>query len=195
MKKIYIDCETTGTDPKRHGLIQLAGIIEVPNKPPVEFNYSIKPFPNDIIDMAALKVNGLTNYEIHEFPFCSPREIFTEFKILLKKFVDPFDKRDKFVFIAYNARFDMDFLRTWWMMNNDNYLGSWFWFPPRCIMHIAEFFLEKKRHLMPNFKLGTVAKELGINVDESKQHDAMYDVELAKQIEEKMEEMSHGTVN
>ena len=35
---------------------------------------------------------------------------------------------------------------------------------------------------MENFKLMTVAKELGINVDESKLHNAEYDIYLTEKI-------------
>lgn len=40
----------------------------------------------------------------------------------------------------------------------------------------------EKRAEMENFKQGTVAKALGINVDDSKLHDALYDIEICKQI-------------
>jgi DNA polymerase-3 subunit epsilon len=43
-------------------------------------------------------------------------------------------------------------------------------------------YLSEKRAEMENFKQGTVAKALGINVDDSKLHDALYDIEICKQI-------------
>jgi DNA polymerase-3 subunit epsilon len=39
---------------------------------------------------------------------------------------------------------------------------------------------------MENFKLKTVAQEMGIEVDESKLHDAKYDLELTYQIYQKI---------
>jgi DNA polymerase-3 subunit epsilon len=38
---------------------------------------------------------------------------------------------------------------------------------------------------MENFKLMTVARTLGIEVDESQLHDALYDVKLTKEIYER----------
>lgn len=49
-------------------------------------------------------------------------------------------------------------------------------------MVLATPYLSEKRAEMENFKQGTVAKALGINVDDSKLHDALYDIEIYKQI-------------
>jgi DNA polymerase-3 subunit epsilon len=35
---------------------------------------------------------------------------------------------------------------------------------------------------MENFKQGTVAKALGIEIDESRLHDALYDIQVCKSI-------------
>jgi DNA polymerase-3 subunit epsilon len=42
--------------------------------------------------------------------------------------------------------------------------------------------LMEVRHTMKDFKLKTVAETLGIKIDESKLHDAMYDIELTWRI-------------
>lgn len=47
-------------------------------------------------------------------------------------------------------------------------------------MLLAAYVLRERRPHMPNFKLMTVARELGIEVDESRLHDAEYDIELTK---------------
>ena len=38
------------------------------------------------------------------------------------------------------------------------------------------------RHKMPNFKLMSVAKEVGISIDESKLHDANYDILITRAV-------------
>ena len=43
------------------------------------------------------------------------------------------------------------------------------------------YFLEERAKL-PNFKLGTVAEYVGVDVDSGDLHDAFYDVELTKQL-------------
>jgi hypothetical protein len=52
---------------------------------------------------------------------------------------------------------------------------------------IASFFAERQRQKLYNFKLGTVSKSLGIEVDESKLHGGLYDVQLTRDIVEKLE--------
>jgi DNA polymerase-3 subunit epsilon len=47
---------------------------------------------------------------------------------------------------------------------------------------MASVFLKDRRKLMPNFKLSTVAKELGMEVKDESLHDAVYDIELTEKI-------------
>ena len=78
MKKLcFIDCETTGTDPKQHGLIQLAGVIVIDGEEKETFNYSIRPFLQDIIDDGALAVNKKIRQDIEAQS--EPRTIYLSF--------------------------------------------------------------------------------------------------------------------
>ena len=45
---------------------------------------------------------------------------------------------------------------------------------------LASQYLLAERPLMPNFKLSTVAAQLGVVVAEDKLHDALYDVDLTR---------------
>ena len=49
-------------------------------------------------------------------------------------------------------------------------------------MVLATPYLAAKRGQMENFKQGTVAATLGIQVDENKLHDALYDIQLCRAI-------------
>ena len=42
--------------------------------------------------------------------------------------------------------------------------------------------LQEDRDKLPNFKLATVAKHIGISVDESRLHDSEYDIELTRKL-------------
>ncbi len=178
MKLIYIDVETTGIAFPQSGLIQLAGAIEIEGEKPQTFQYRIQPFPNDIIDEEALSINGITREAMAEYP--SPRTVYNKFINLLEKYVDRYDRADKFHFIGYNAIFDSNHLRTWFEKNGDQYFGSWFYFPPIDVMGMAAVHLMSRRAGMKDFKLLTVARELGLKVDEAKAHDARYDVEVTR---------------
>lgn len=180
MKLIYIDVETTGISFPESGLVQLAGAIETPGAKPKFFQYRIRPFPGDVIDEEALEVNGITREELKTYP--TPGKVYKDFINLLTTYVDRYDRADKFHFIGYNAMFDSDHLRAWFEKNSDTYFGSWFYFPPIDVMNIAAVHLMTRRAGMKDFKLLTVAKGLGLAVDETKAHDARYDIGLTRKM-------------
>lgn len=106
---------------------------------------------------------------------------------MLAKYVDKFNKNDKFFLVGYNnASFDNQFFRAWFIQNGDKYFGSWFWSNSFDVMVLASPFLATQRSSMTNFKQGTVAKTLGIHVDDESLHDALYDIEICKAIYDKV---------
>ena len=178
MKLIYIDVETTGIAFPQSGLIQLAGAIEIGDEKPIFFQYHVQPFPDDIIEEEALSINGITREEMATFD--NPKVAYHDFTNLLGLYVDRYDRADKFHLIGYNAMFDSDHLRAWFEKNGDKYFGSWFYFPPIDVMGMAAVHLMSRRAGMKDFKLLTVARELGLKVDEAKAHDARYDIALTR---------------
>lgn len=102
---------------------------------------------------------------------------------ILSKYVNKFDKRDKMYLVGYNnAGFDNNFLRALFTQCGDKYFGSWFY--PNCmdVYVMVTPFLMGVRNDMENFKLMTVARTMGIEIDENKLHDATYDIELTRDI-------------
>jgi DNA polymerase-3 subunit epsilon len=180
VKLLFIDCETTGTNPDKHGLVQLAGSIFVDGLKVDQFNLKAAPFPADVIEDEALEVNGLTHAALSEFP--NPSVSYRSFTRLLGRHCDKFDRADKFHFIGYNADFDSDFVRRWFEKNGDKYFGSFFWWPILDVSKLAGIRLMSQRHHLANFKLMTVARYMGIEVDESQAHDAFYDISLTMEI-------------
>ena len=178
-KLCFIDTETTGTDPLKNGLIQLAGLIEIDGQEKESFNFHLQPFLNDTIEENALMVNKTTKEELKSFQ--EPEEVYSDFSKILGMYVDKYNRNDKFFFVGYNARFDADFVRSFFEKNNDKYFGSWFWFPPIDVMNLAIVRLLQQRATMVNFKLGTIAIELGLK-PEGDLHDALTDIRLTKQI-------------
>lgn len=180
MKFCFIDVETTGTDPKKHGLVQLAGKFVVDGKVVEKFNINAAPFPGDVIEAEALAVTGLTEEIIRAYP--NPRESYRAFVRMLGQHCDKFKRSDKFQFVGYYADFDAGQVRSWFEKNNDQYFGSWFWMPVLDVAKLAGVRLMEKRHHMSDFRLLTVAKFLGLEVDPEKAHDADYDIDLTIQI-------------
>ena len=81
-----------------------------------------------------------------------------------------------------NATFDNQFLRGFFLQNGDVYFGSWFWANSIDVMVLASAYLATRRPDMENFKLSTVARTLGVDVQSASLHDAMYDIELTKAV-------------
>lgn len=180
MKIIYIDLETTGLPFPESGMIQLAGAVEIDGEIKEKFDYRVRPFPSDVISDEALALNGVSREELADRT--EPGAVFYAFMNLLGKYVDRYDRSDKFHFVGYNAQFDADHLRAWFEKNGDRFFGSWFFHPPLDVMSLAALALMRQRAGMSNFKLPTVATALGFPVDVSRTHDALYDVMLTRDV-------------
>lgn len=169
----------------RHGIHQFSGILVKGERKVVErFNWRMCPAAGVEYDPAALVVGGLTEQEIKGFT--PQREVYKEFIKLLDSKVDRFNPRDKMYLAGYNNRaFDDIFLRRWFENNGNNYFGAYFWNDSLDVLVLAAQYLKgPRRARMSNFKLATVATELGIKVDQKGLHEAGYDVELTWKIYE-----------
>lgn len=179
MKILFFDLETTGVDHHTNGIHQISGLIVIDGEVKAEFNFKVQPHKGAIVSNEALKVSGITRADLYNYTPIG--EVYNQFIELLAKYVDKFNKKDKFFLAGYNnASFDTPFLRKWFEVNGDVYFGSWFWSHSLDLIVLATEHLKHDRHLMDNFQLRTVARKCGIEVDESKLHDALYDVKLTK---------------
>lgn len=205
-KIIYYDLETTGTDVKLSSIRQISGLIEIDGKVVDNFDYLVKPIPKNlpeypnrkwvddrmsidgvIYDKGAIemmKTQGLS-YEIIQ-TYEDSTKVYNDLTKKLLKYVDKYNKKDKFHLIGFNNRFfDDPFFRVFFIENGDNYFGSYFWADSIDALCLASHALMNQRTTMVDFKLMTVAKQLGIDVDETKLHEATYDLYLTKLIYEK----------
>jgi len=180
-KLFFYDLETTGTKYWRNGIHQISGLIVINGVEVEEFNFKVKPFEKAVIEDEALNVAGVTKEDILNY---EPMEVVYEKLIsILSKYINKFDKLDKFHLVGYNnSSFDNQFLRAYFVQNNDQYFGSWFWSDTIDCMVLACNKLKDDRTKLPNFQLKTVAQWLGIKVEENNLHDALYDIRITKQI-------------
>lgn len=179
--KMFFDLETTGVDLRKHGIHQISGCFEVNGEVVEEFNIHVQPNPKAKIEPDAMAICGVTAEQIMAYPPMGP--VKDDFCLMLGKYVKRYDKLDKIWLVGYNNRsFDDNFLRAWFEQNQDTYFGAWFWTDSLDVLVLASQYLIDRRKNMPNFKLMTVARELGITVDESRLHDALYDIELTRAV-------------
>lgn len=180
-KLFFYDLETTGLDYKKNAIHQLSAIIVINGEVKERINIKIRPFEGAEISQEALDVGNVTLEQIMAYP--PMEEAHTQLIRIMSKYVNRFDKTDKFFLVGYNnAHFDNDFFREMFIRCDDIYFGSWFWSNSIDTMTLATINLLDQRSKMINFKLSTVANELGIRLEESKLHDALYDVDLTMQV-------------
>ena len=181
MKLLFYDLETTGTNPGRNGIHQISGKIVIGNEVKESFDFHVRPNPKATIEDEALKVAGVTREQV--MAYTPMEQVYSEFVAMLGKYVDKFNKQDKFFLVGYNnAAFDNQFLRGFFLQNGDKYFGSWFWSNTIDVMVLASAYLMDRRAEMENFKLSTVAKFLGVSVADDSLHNAMYDIDLTKAV-------------
>jgi DNA polymerase-3 subunit epsilon len=160
---------------------QIAGIIEIDGEIVEEFDFKLAPHPKAKIEAEALKVADVTEDQVRAYP--DQKVTFIKFKEMLKKYIDPYNAKQKAHLVGFNNRFfDDSFLRMWFELNGDQFIGSWFWHDTIDALVLASQYLLKRRPNMSSFKQSGVAMELGLKVEEGKLHDAMYDVKLARGI-------------
>lgn len=181
MKLLYIDLETTGLNSTENAIIELAGILEINNKVQESFSIYMRPDSDQIIDQAALDAINIGRETIDNYP--SQLDGYKRFLTILEKYINVFNKNDKLFLIGYNIHaFDIPFLRTFFLRNKNKYFGSYFHHPSIDVMLLVSYFSMSQRENLPNFKLATIAKSLGISVDEERLHMALYDVAVTRDI-------------
>lgn len=176
-KIFYFDVETTGLNPEQNAIIQLAGIIVVNGKVMEEFEFKIAPFDTDQISQEALDVHGYSLEQIKEFTH--PSVVYLQLLKIFSKYVEKFDKSDKMTPAGYNVRFDMEFLKNFFLKNGDVYFGSWLnWkmIDPLPILHFIDF---AGAISLPDYKLVTVCSYFGIEIQA---HDALSDIRATRQL-------------
>ena len=186
MKIFWVDCETSGLDSKENGIIQLAYIIEIDG---VE-KESGELFSNCAgkrMDQSALTINGYATDGIRQFP--SSKEMYKKLVSIFSKYVDKYDREDKFTIGGYNVKFDRAFLSQLWYDNGDKYFGSWFNFGDIDPSQIVRFLQYCGWTFPAKMKLIDLAEYFNISTENA--HDALADIrmtiDIVKEIKKAME--------
>ena len=179
-KIIFIDTETGGVNPEKSALIQLSGIIRIDKKDIEKFNFYIKPFENSEVNEKALEVQGRTLEELKTDKYVEEKEVYKQFINLLDKYIDKYDRTDKFVVAGYNVRFDVDILKAFFQRHGNNFLFSYL--DSSMLDPLYSIRLLQIAEILPvleNNKLETWCKHFGI---ELKAHDSLEDIEATKKL-------------
>lgn len=184
-KIIYLDTETTGLDKDKNDIIQVAGIIEINGVQKEGFNILCQPFDYTSISPEALKIQNRTVVDLQSYN--PPQRGYEEFIKILSKYVDKFDRQDKFYLAGQNIKFDLDFLHSWAKKCGDVYLGSFFWWYTIDLLGIVaalrawKFFPQTS-----DLKLATICKALDVQLSDA--HDALNDIDATRACLKKIQE-------
>jgi DNA polymerase III subunit epsilon len=163
-RHVAFDLETTGLFvEKGHRIIEIGAVAVTGDQMGEEFQSLV--CCNAPISKAAKKVHGITSEMLEGQP--EPKEAMRAFK----------DFVSTSTLVAHNAAFDMGFLQ--WECMRANIL---FMAPHRCTLKMSR----KAFPGLPDHKLETVARHLGISVDENHRHRALDDARLTAQVWVKM---------
>lgn len=176
-KLLYFDVETTGLNPAVHDIIQLSGIIEYDGRKIDGFNFNVRPLDFEVIDPNSLKVTGKTIEELKEYPEAS--EVYFNLLKVFEAHINRYDRDDKFIPVAYNGKFDMDFLINFFMKHEDKYFGSWLSWDLIDPMAIARYFFIMNNIPIENFTLSTVCDYFKIPLVA---HDSMNDIIATREV-------------
>lgn len=174
-KALYIDVETSGLHHKYNDILQIACMVEINGEIVEEYSTNVKPFSFENINDQALKVTGITRKDIDGYP--EPSIVYHQLLDLFSKYINKFDKTDKFTPIAYNGHFDCDFLCSFFKKNDDKYYGSWInWklVDPLALLYMMDY---KRLIALPNYKLATACQHFGIPI---RAHDALEDIRATR---------------
>jgi exonuclease len=186
-KIIFIDTETGGVNAEKSALIQLSGIIEVDGTEKEKFNFYIKPFENSEVNEKALEVQGRTLEELGTEKYIDESIIYKKFLEILDKYIDKYDKNDKFIVAGYNVKFDIDILKALFERNNNKFLFSYFnssMLDPLYSVRLLQ--VAGMLPVLENNKLETWCKYFNI---ELKAHDSLQDITATKKLIEKLVEL------
>ena len=178
MKKVFwFDVETTGTDPKIHGIIEFAGLIEINGKVVDQLSIKMQTHSGAVIEQSALEVTGVTEKDIQGYmPHVRACRMIQSF---LDKHCAKFNKSDKLYPAGFNVRFDLDFLQVMFKKMDKYGLGSylnWRAIDPLPLLRMMDY---AGKIDLPDYKLSTVCAHYGIDI---KAHEALSDIQATREL-------------
>lgn len=178
LKEIFIDVETTGDNRYLHHIWSISAIVAIDGVKMETRTWRMNPnleYAN--FEMMQSKL-GVSKEDLQEFD--KPEVAILSFINFLGQYVDHENAKDKFFFIAFNSRFDFDFVIKWFSdCNKRKFFFNNFYSAHICVSVLSAFMLQKIVHLLPNFKLETLAELFGLKHDV---HDSESDIEVTYEI-------------
>lgn len=177
MKLLWLDTETTGLNKERCDIVQIAGIVVIDGEEKERFNLFSQPVNWENIEQGALETTGMTIEKLKTFPM--PQETYANFKKILDKYINKYDKDDKFYIAGHNVQFDLDFCKLLFQKQGDKYFFSYFKHQTVDLMSLATILHTANLIYTKSFKLEDIAKCLNIECNKEL-HDASVDIDITR---------------
>lgn len=188
MNILFLDTETTGLIPGKHSIVEIAAIQYKDGKRVAQFN---RKFISNtaILDMGALRVNKHNTTTLREIgKNCGEADAALAFM----DFLVSLDNKDLHV-CGHNVHFDVSHIKA---LFEKHCIEGW----DQAVSYRQLDTCDRGRMLIEagiitqemggrGAGLKTIAAALGVTVDETKLHGAMYDTELCAQVYFKMIEV------
>ena len=178
---VWIDLETTGLDPKVHGIVQIAMIFEVDGKVVDSYSSMVdcSSYDRDVgVNQVALNINNVKEEDIPTFKH--PKDVLNDIRAKMNQWYGS----QRISLGGYNvSSFDKLFLEDFYKSNGEEF---WKTFNHKPIDVFELYKVLQHMGVMPhtyNQKLVTLVKEFGIATDEEiadNAHNAIWDIEVTK---------------
>lgn len=190
MRFMWIDTETTGIDPSDSAAFQVACVLVDNGQLICERCFFLNPLSETIkYHEGAGSVHGYSEEQIKEFPpekeeVLKIAAFFAEARELFKK---DGSKTEKMIIAGYKVGFDIGHIKA--LLEQNGYqLEDYF------MSIVADVFLQVKKAevqkalpYLPDRKLGTVAKHLGVSLENA--HDALADITATREVAKRLYQM------
>lgn len=180
MRKIWVDVETTGTDPKNCAIVQLAAICEDD-----EFHSFVNPHPGAVFEAGALLVNDfLERMGRPTIPEDDPAFVSTRFLLFMNK-QQKLNNGYKLTLCGHNPQFDLDFLDAFFDRCGIKKFRETVEYKRIDTFAIAAALQDKRvLELRQKLSLSGLCQTFGVKQENA--HDALSDIRATKELYQKM---------
>ena len=187
---MWLDTETTGLETTDASAFELAFILVQNGVVICERDFYLNPLSETIkYNEDAGKIHGYTEEQIKAFP--PEKEQVLKIVDFLQSSVNLFkldgSRTEKLVIAGYNVEFDKKHLKALLARNGFNY-DDYFIDTADVFEQVKRASIQKALPYLPDRKLGTVAKHLGVNLENA--HNALADIRATREVAKKLQQLN-----
>ena len=190
MRFIWLDTETTGLETTDSAAFEVAFILVDNGEYICERCFFLNPLNKQILyHEEAGKIHGYSEADIRAFP--DEKEQVPKIARFLNEamylFKSDKSRYEKLALAGYNVEFDKKHLSALLERNGYKFEDYFSGYMTDVYMQVKNAGMQKALPYLPNRKLGTVAKHLGVKLENA--HDALADIKATREVARKLHAM------